>query len=85
MQKERKIVKQNEINAPKTEDLMYEIGILLEAMLYFAGVKKGALQKAVDIYIENIDEILQNSDADGVDEVLEVVEYMKKNHKELFA
>lgn len=78
-------MRQNELNVPKPEELMYEIGILLEAMLYFAGVKKQNLQKAIDIYIDNIDEILQNSDADGVDEILEVIEYMKKNYKELFA
>ena len=77
-------MKNNDFIAPKTEELMYEISILLEAVLYFAGIKKSNLQKAVDIYIENIDEILQNSEANGVDEVIEVVEYMKKNHKELF-
>ena len=66
------------------EEMAYEVSVLLEGMLYFAGVKRANLEKAAEIYIENIDEILENSDFDGVDEPIAVVEYLKKNHKELF-
>ena len=66
------------------EEMAYEVSILLEGMLYFAGVKRANLSKAAEIYIENIDDILENSDLDGVDEPIAVVEYLKKNHKELF-
>ena len=66
------------------EEMAYEVSVLLEGMLYFAGVKRANLEKAAEIYIENIDEILENSNLDGVDEPIAVVEYLKKNHKELF-
>ena len=66
------------------EEMAYEVSILLEGMLYFAGVKRANLEKAAEIYIENIDDILENSNAEGVDEPIAVVEYLKKNHKELF-
>ena len=66
------------------EDLSYELDLTLQAALFYAGVKKSNLAKACDIYIENIDEILENSNSEGVDEIIEVIEYLKKNHKELF-
>ena len=53
-------------------------------MLYYAGVKKSKLEEAAEIYVECIDEALENSSAEGVDEVIEIVEYMKKHRAELF-
>ncbi len=67
------------------EDLSYELEITLKAMFHFAGVKDDKLEKACDIYVENIDDVLADSNAEGVDEIIEMVEYMRKNHKELFA
>ncbi|CZE47676.1 hypothetical protein [Campylobacter geochelonis] len=66
------------------EELAYEVSVLLEGMLYFAGVKKQNLQKAAELYVEVIDDVLENSDATGVDETIEVVAYLKNNHAELF-
>ncbi|MBK1964769.1 hypothetical protein [Campylobacter novaezeelandiae] len=66
------------------EDLTYELNIVLEAMLLYAGVKRNKLDKAIEIYIENIDIILEHSTNEGVDEILEVVEYLRAHHKELF-
>lgn len=66
------------------DELMYEINILLEGLLYYAGVKKDKLQEAVKIYVDNIDDILEDSDSEGVDEIIEVIEFLKSNHKELF-
>lgn len=66
------------------EDLTYELNIVLEAMLLYAGVKRNKLDKAIEIYIENIDTILEHSTNEGVDEILEVVEYLRVHHKELF-
>ncbi|MBK1994158.1 hypothetical protein FSE90_07840, partial [Campylobacter novaezeelandiae] len=59
------------------EDLTYELNIVLEAMLLYAGVKRNKLDKAIEIYIENIDIILEHSTNEGVDEILEVVEYLR--------
>ncbi|ABK82165.1 hypothetical protein Q4Y15_000133 [Campylobacter fetus] len=66
------------------EEMSYELDIMMQGMLYFAGVKKDKLLDACDIYIENIDDVLENSEAQGVGEVIEVIEFMKKNYKELF-
>ncbi|CAM4098072.1 hypothetical protein [Campylobacter armoricus] len=66
------------------ENLQYELSIVLEAMLLFAGVKRTKLEKAVDKYIDCIDEVCLNVQKEGVDEILEVVEYLKNHHKDLF-
>ncbi|EDP6893991.1 hypothetical protein GQR61_07050 [Campylobacter lari] len=66
------------------ENLQYELSIVLEAMLLFAGVKRAKLEKAIETYIDCIDEVCQNTQKEGVDEILEVVEYLKNHHKDLF-
>ena len=69
---------------PSVDDLSYELSMTLEGILYYAGVKKDRLEDAAETYIECIDDALENSDAEGVNEVLEVVEYMKKKHAKFF-
>ena len=69
---------------PTVDELSYELSMMLEAMLYYAGVKKDRLEDAAETYIECIDDALENSGVEGVDEVLEVVEYMKKKHAKFF-
>ena len=69
---------------PTVDELSYELSMMLEAMLYYAGVKKDRLEDAAETYIECIDDSLEISGAEGVDEVLEVVEYMKKKHAKFF-
>ena len=69
---------------PTVDELSYELSMMLEAMLYYAGVKKDRLEDAAETYIECNDDALENSGAEGVDEVLEVVEYMKKKHAKFF-
>ncbi|EAL0988494.1 hypothetical protein B6719_09075, partial [Campylobacter jejuni] len=60
------------------EDLQYELSIVLEAMLFlYAGVKREKLENAIEAYIDNIDNVLENSNKEGVDEILEVVEFLK--------
>ena len=66
------------------QDLIYEINILLDAMLLYAGVRRERLADAAQLYIENIDVVLQNSDASGADEVIAVVEFLRGKHAELF-
>ena len=66
------------------DELSYELSVMLEAMLYYAGVKKDKLQDAAETYIECIEDALERSDAEGVDEIIEVVGYMKKKHSEFF-
>ncbi|MCR4942108.1 MAG: hypothetical protein K5978_04880 [Campylobacter sp.] len=67
------------------DELSYELSMVLEAMLYYAGVSKNKLEEAAQVYVESIDDALENSQSEGVDEVIEIVEYMKKHHSKLFA
>lgn len=73
-------------NEVSLEDLSYELDIMLGAMLLNAGVKRNKLEKACELYVENIDDVLENLDesVDGVDEILAVVEFLKDKHKDLF-
>ncbi|MGG7047819.1 MULTISPECIES: hypothetical protein [unclassified Campylobacter] len=66
------------------EELSYELSVVLEGLLYYAGVKKSKLEEAASTYVECIDDALEGSDAEGVDEVIAIVEYMKKHHSKLF-
>ena len=66
------------------QDLQYELSVVLEAMLLYAGVERERLEEAVEAYIECIDKVLENSEKEGVDEILSVVEYLKTHNKELF-
>lgn len=73
-------------NEVSLEDLSYELDIMLSAMLLNAGVKRQKLEKACELYIENIDDVLDSLDesVSGVDEILAVVEFLKQKHAELF-
>ncbi|MGB2552527.1 hypothetical protein ACPF04_05045 [Campylobacter sp. MOP51] len=66
------------------DELSYELSVMLESMLYYAGVKKEYLQDAAETYIECIEDALETSEAEGVDEVIEVIEYMKKKYAKFF-
>ena len=66
------------------QDLIYEINILLDAMLLYAGVKRERLADAAQLYIENIDTVLESSDASGAEEAIAVVEFLRSKHAELF-
>lgn len=74
----------NESLKEDIEALQYELSVVLEAMLLFAGAKRERLEDAVNAYIDVIDEVLESSTAQGVDEILEVVYYLKIHKKELF-
>lgn len=69
------------------EDLTIHLADMLEAVLYYAGVKEENLEKAVKIYIDSLDEVFdEEEDSDmGYREMVEVIDYMKKKHPELFA
>lgn len=74
----------NKTSKNELEDLQYELNIVLEAMLLYAGVKREKLESAIEAYIDNIDKVLENSNKEGVDEILEVVEFLKNKYKDFF-
>ncbi len=69
------------------EEMAYQLADMLGAALYFAGVKKENIPKAVDAYLENLDKIFEDDEDTanmGLDEVIEVIKSLKKTHKHLF-
>ncbi len=68
------------------EELAIQLSDMLNAALFFAGVKKENLKKAVDIYLDSIDEIFDDDDDSemGLDEIIIVINHMKRKNPELF-
>ncbi len=69
------------------EDLTIHLADMLEAVLYYAGVKENNLEKGVKEYIEAIDVVFDDEDDQnmGYKEMVEVIEYLKKNRPQLFS
>lgn len=78
---------QNDDDDVTLEEMSAVLQEMLRATLYFAGVKKAKLDEAADVYLEAIDEVFGEEEEGmlGVDEVIKVIEYMKKENAELFA
>ncbi len=69
------------------EEMAMQLADMLGAALYFAGVKKEELPKAIDLYLKSIDEVFDDNDEDaemGFDEIIEVIKYMKTKYSKLF-
>lgn len=69
------------------EEIAMQLADMLGVALYFAGVKKEDLPKAVDMYLKSLDEVFDEDDEDdemGFEEVIQVIEHMKKKHPKLF-
>ncbi len=69
------------------EEMAMQLADMLGAALYFAGVKKEDLPKAVDLYLQGLDELFDDEDDDeemGFEEVVEVIEHLKKKHPKIF-
>ena len=69
------------------EEMAMQLADMLGAALYFAGVKKEDLPKAVDLYLKGLDEVFGEEDEDeemGFEEVIEVIEYLQNKHPKLF-
>lgn len=71
----------------EVEEMAMQLADMLGAALYFAGVKKEDLPKAIDLYLKGLDEVFEDDDEDsemGFEEVIEVIEYIKTKHPKLF-
>ncbi len=69
------------------EELAMQLSDMLNAALFFAGVKKENLKKAVDAYIDAIDEVFdEDDDAEmGLDEIIAVINHIKRKKPKLFS
>ncbi|WP_263833018.1 hypothetical protein [Sulfurospirillum oryzae] len=69
------------------EEMAMQLADMLGAALYFAGVKKEDIPKAIDLYLKGLDEVFEDEDEDsemGFEEVIEVIEYIKNKNPKLF-
>lgn len=67
-------------------DLSLQIADMLNAALYFAGVKKSKLEEAYDAYLDEMDEVLGDDEESpmGFDEIIKVIKQLKNKRKDLF-
>lgn len=70
------------------EEMAMQLADMLGAALYFAGVKNEDLPKAVDLYLQGLDELFDEEDDDeemGFEEVVQVIEHIKQKNPKLFS
>lgn len=73
-------------SALEIEELTMQIADMLGVALYFAGVKKQNIPQAIEEYVNAIDEVYKDDEDGemGVDEIINVIQYLQKNKKDLF-
>ncbi|PAF42309.1 hypothetical protein [Helicobacter sp. 11S03491-1] len=65
------------------EDLALEVIDMLGVALYFAGVKPHNIEKAIDIYLQELDKPDEETSY-GQKEIIKVIEGLKTKYKTLF-
>lgn len=76
-----------EVAEIEIEEMSMQLADMLGAALYFAGVKKENLPKAVDAYLNALDEAFDEDDEEsemGFDEIVHAIQYVKEKHPKLF-
>lgn len=71
----------------EVEEMAMQLADMLGAALFFAGVRKEDLPKAIDLYLKGLDEVFEDEDEDsemGFEEVIEVIEYIRNKNPKLF-
>lgn len=70
------------------EEAIMQIADLLEAALFFAGVKEEKIPDAVDAYIKALDALDEEDEGEdpemGSEEVIQLINSLKLTHKHLF-
>ncbi|MDO7253561.1 hypothetical protein [Helicobacter cappadocius] len=65
------------------EDLALEVIDMLGVALHFAGVKTECIEQAIDAYLEELDNLDEDTSY-GQKEIIEVIKSLKIKRKELF-
>ncbi len=65
------------------EEIALELIDMLSVALYFAGVKKDCMQKAIDLYLKALDEH-DESEEYNQESIIKIIKNLKKNHKDIF-
>ncbi len=75
-----------ELLKEEMEELAAHLADMLEAALLLAGVKREKLQQAAKRYVEAIDEVFEDQEGEmGADEIVQVIDYLKRSDPQLFA
>ena len=67
----------------ENQELSTEVFDMINVAFYYAGFKKSALKKVLELYIEAIDEVFSEDVEVGFEEIVKIIEHIKKRHKEL--
>ena len=82
MAKDQKRQEEDDVTLEEMSAVLQE---MLRAALYFAGVKKNKLDDAADAYLDAIEDVFEDEDGMlGIDEIVKVVEHLKKTKPEFF-
>lgn len=82
MAKDQKRQEEDDVTLEEMSAVLQE---MLRAALYFAGVKKNKLDEAADAYLDAIEDVFEDEDGMlGIDEIVKVVEHLKKTKPEFF-
>lgn len=76
-------MKTNEEEKLDFEDLALEVIDMLGVALHFAGVKPENIEKAIDAYLEELDNLDEDTSY-GQKEIIEVIQSLKNKRKDLF-
>lgn len=76
-------MKTNEEEKLDFEDLALEVIDMLGVALHFSGVKKESIEKAIDAYLEELDNLDEDTSY-GQKEIIEVIQSLKNKRKDLF-
>lgn len=76
-------MKTNEEEKFDLEDLAIEVIDMLGVALHFAGVKSENIEKAIDAYLEELDNLDEDTSY-GQKEMIEVIQSLKNKRKDLF-
>lgn len=78
-----KQMKTNEEEKLDFEDLALEVIDMLGVALHFAGVKPESIEKAIDAYLEELDNLDEDTSY-GQKEIIGVIQSLKNKRKDLF-
>ncbi|MGP1579757.1 MAG: hypothetical protein ACTTH5_01845 [Wolinella sp.] len=65
------------------EEMALELSDMLSVALHFAGVKEESMQKAMDAYLQALDDFDDEAEY-GREAMISIIESLQKNNKELF-
>jgi len=67
------------------DELAMQLADMLGVALYYSGIKKDLIREGVDAYLNAMDEIFDDESMEyGFEEIVQVIEHIKKTKPELF-